>query len=85
MRISQIRRIRSGNFCGWKIPVTMNPGKAFKDLQKAQYRPVMQKIMENGQRFAIIGVRLAVAPWERGVLETLLREADKIVRKSLER
>jgi len=81
--ISQIKAIRSGNFGGWKIPLSLNPARAYKALDRAQYRPVMQKVMENGERYALLGVRLYVAPWERAILESLFKEADKIVCRAL--
>jgi len=83
MRVSQVKRIRSGNFVGWKIPTAMNPNKAFNALKSRGYAPVMQKYQENTTRIALLGVRLRVAPWERAILECLLREADRIVCRAL--
>jgi len=84
MKISMIKDIRAGNFRGWEVPASMGPDKAFKALKNGGFTPIMKKLQKpTGERYAMLGVRLYVAPWERGILETLLREADKIVRKAL--
>jgi hypothetical protein len=76
--VSQIRLIRKGQFAGWLVPI-YHAKKAFNALENGQYKPRMQ-YQPGG--VALIGVRLYVAPWEKGILEPLMREADRIVRRA---
>jgi hypothetical protein len=82
--ISRIRDIRTGNFRGWEIPSSIGPNKAYNALKKGGFSPIMRKLQKTtGERYALLGVRIRVAPWERGILESILKEADRIVRKAL--
>jgi hypothetical protein len=64
------------------IPIEKS-SRVYKSLHDGGYTPVMQKTFINNRHVAVIGVRIAVAPWEKDLLKVLFREADNIVRRAL--